>query len=189
MRKVFNLKRGKVLGGIIIAFGAAIAFAIACIVKQKEVYVPGAEKKTVVEALVCESSNPEGGLFNSEIANRVTHEVKATFKDNGIDKLSYMFLGEYNSADEAASDEATLHAYYNIYMGQKEVPIATFNPVYSVNEKALQMVFYTDDKDEIEPSVAALFFIDAEEVAMMKRVKIDELKTLYEKKNFSCIVK
>lgn len=181
--------RDKVLVVAITVLIAVVVFILACSVGQKETYTSGDGKRTEIEALVCQATNPEGGFLESETAEKVTHEIRITFRGDEADKWHYVFLGEYASPEAAIRDENALHSYYDIHMGKEEIPLTTFSPAYLLDDEELKITFYTNDKNDLTTSTASLFFIDATESATIMRAKIGDLKTLYEKKGFSCTIK
>lgn len=136
-------------------------------------------------SLECTSSSPTNPFFTSTTVQRFTHEIKVLFSDQKIKEISYRYDGTYNSNEAAESAKAHLHAEYNKYMARNGVYEETLNPVFSTNKSKLMVSLYAETK-KINPTVARLFFISADDYQTIDNYTAEDFKKLYESKGFSC---
>lgn len=162
-----------------------IIVVIIWLLRPKESYTPGEDRVTRVGSLECSGVNVADPFFISETAQNSTHEIKSTFKNNRLEDALYTFISTYNSADAVEAANASLHAEYNTYMGKNFTNPEILTPVFSNIKSKLQITLYAD-KGEIDPVTARLFFLSAEDYAVISQSTPNQIKNIYESKGFTC---
>lgn len=181
---------GKKIAPIFIAIVSIVAVvAILLVISggSEEHYYEDRESASV-SAVVCEASNLDDAFFTSTTANTSRHEIKVTFRDEKINKIYYLYDGVYRSDDVADTDEAHLHAKYNIYMGEHGLDHGILEPSYSVVKSNFRLTLYVDNLNNINNTTAQFFFIDNGDADSFKDLDIEALRSYYEGKGFSCII-
>ena len=135
--------------------------------------------------LKCKSENPEDAFFETFSAKESTHEIRATFKDDKIDKISYIFEAKYDSLKAAEAANASLHGQYNKYMGEYGLSEQSLNPNFAVIDDSIKIYLDTDKKN-INHSTSQFFFLNSDEFQRFSSRNSEELKQIYENKDFSC---
>lgn len=169
--------------------GIAIALIIVAVLlfKPKTTYVEGGEEIYTIDLLDCRISEHEGAFFNSKIADEALHEIRVTFRENKIDKIYYEYKTSFSSEEVAKSQNAEMHANYNIYMGNKGIEPGKLDPRFSTidNETTVSLIA---EKGDLALSNVSLFFLDANDFQKINSRSIEEMKKLYEGKGFKCVI-
>ncbi len=183
-------KRKKTLmmvSSLLILLCVLIVIFLLIITNGNETRTSSEVEEEKLEALICRSGGREDGFFHSKTANHITNEVKTTFNGDSFDKLYYSYEGVYRSTEEAEKDRS-MHADYNIYMGDNNMPLDTLAPNYSAANNRFHLTLYTDDKNDFNLVTAVFFYVDEEDVEKFKKFSLDEMKKYYETKDFSCSI-
>ena len=181
-------KRSKTLTmvvAILILFCAIISFFLLIIFNGNETRTSSEAENKKIEALVCRSAGREDGFFHSKTANQIVNEIKATYNGNTYDKLYYSYEGTYRSEDVAKGDES-MHADYNIYMGEHNLAQSSLSPTFSLVKNKFRLTLYADEKDDFNKTTAVFFYVTDEDVDKFKSYDMDEMKKYYEAKDFKC---
>ena len=168
----------------IVAIAVSIALSVAAFMLfgSKETHISASTTETTIKSLVCNSANPKNPFFISETAETNNHELKVTYRGETADKISYNYDGSYASNSVADTAGSSLHADYNIYMGENA---ESLYPTFSVVENKLKISLYTEYR-KLNTKNAILFFINADEYQGLGDYSVDDLKNLYEGQGFSC---
>ena len=183
-------KKNKIGWWVILAVVIIVILATFVILlsQGEENYTSGDERTTKINALDCANSNTQEAFFSSDSAQRYTHEIRATFRNDRIENIAYIYEGTYSSTSAAESASATLHADYNIYMGGKKANPESLNPNFSDVKSKLKITLYADKK-KIDEVTAKLFFLNENEARDIDTYTAEKLEELYEGKGFSCTYK
>lgn len=152
--------------------------------RSTETYMSTSSDGATVGSLSCTAVNPENPFFASSAQNS-NHELKITTRGQAKDKISYVYNGEYASNAAAETAGSSLHADYNIYMGENGIYQESLYPTFSVVENRLKVSLYTEF-DKINSVTARLFFINADEFHELNDYSVEDMKVLYESKGFLC---
>lgn len=174
-------KTGWIIGGVVVV--AVILLSI--LLWPKGSYVSDGGRVTKVIALDCKATYLEDAFFKSEVAQRSTHEIRAIFKDNKFADISYIFEATYNSSEAVESENARLHADYNIYMSENGQSQELLEPSFANIKSKLKITLY-GNKKRLNSVTAKLFFLDIEGAQNIDKYSVDELEKVYKKKSFSC---
>lgn len=183
-------KRKKTLimvGSLLILLCVLIVIFLLIITNGNETRTSSEVDEDKLEALVCRSGGREDGFFHSDTANQIVNEIKATYNGNSFDKLYYSYEGTYRSEDVAKGDES-MHADYNIYMGENSLEQDSLSPSYSLVKNKYHLTLYADEEDDFNKVTAVFFYVDDKDVEKFKKFSIDEMKKYYETKDFKCSV-
>ena len=172
-------------GIVIIAVSIGLGAAVFMLFRGEETHISTNTAETIIKSLVCNAANPKNPFFISETAENYNHEIKVTYRGETADKISYMYDGVYVSNSVADTAGASLHADYNIYMGENGVYQESLYPTFSVVDNKLKVSLYADYK-KLNSVTAKLFFINAEEFHDLDNYSAEELSNLYAEKGFSC---
>lgn len=152
---------------------------------KQESYVSSEIENGDYGALECTSSDPSEPFFAFETTQEATHEIKILFTDNKLKNATYKYDGIYASREAAENAEAWLHVDYNEYMGDNGINEEILNPNFSVNGNKLIIALYAE-AEEINDTVAKLFFMDTDAVNKLENFSVKDFKLLYETKGFTC---
>ena len=183
-------KRKKTLimvGSLLILLCVLMVIFLLIITNGNETRTSSEVDEDKLEALVCRSGGREDGFFHSETANQITNEIKVTFAGKEYDKLYYSYEGTYRSEDVAKGDES-MHADYNIYMGDNSLSQDSLSPSYSTVKNKYHLTLFADEEDDFNKVTAVFFYVDDEDVEKFKKYDIDGMKEYYEAKDFKCAV-
>ena len=165
----------------------ALLILLYLLLNKKETYISNGGTVKKIASISCVSKDPENSFFSPEQEGDVEHTVKATFKNGKPDKISYDFNGLYGSNNIAESIEATIHADYNIYMGEKGLSASLLGPSFSVSGNNVKVSLYTDVGKLINTTIP-FFFLDMNDFQKIKSYSVDELAKIYEDKGFHCTI-
>lgn len=138
-----------------------------------------------IASLQCYSNNAEKAFFDSKSAQRYTHTITATFKNDKLDDVSYSFEGTYRSNEVAETDLATMHAKYNEYMGGVDVYSESLNPVFNAMNTKMKIALYAEPKN-LSEAVMTLFFLEKDDYGQLKNMKGIDFEKKYESRGFKC---
>ncbi|MBR2543665.1 hypothetical protein IKF03_03700 [Candidatus Saccharibacteria bacterium] len=180
-------KKNNIWWWVIAGLGAVVLVLVLIFLLQgKENYIAGGEQMTRVGSLNCSISHSEEAFFQSETVQRYTHEVRAIYRGDKLEDISYTYNGTYASPEAVEDASAILHAKYNKYMGENGVNPESLTPQFSNLKSKLKVSLY-GDKSKIDKVTAPLFFLTEEEVAEVGKYNLSKLEKLYKGKGFSCV--
>ena len=164
----------------------SIFLAIIIILILVVVWLFSNNKETITSSdLSCESSSSEGRFFKPYDAIRVKHRIVMTFVNDVLNSASYTFHGTYNSDDKAENAEAWLHGDYNEHFKGTDLNPENYAPNFvSVNSK-VDISLYVD-RNKMNSVIMQVFNLNTEELAKFNDLHMDDFKTIYEKKGFTC---
>ena len=170
----------------IVAIAVSIALSVVAFMlfSSKETHILANTTETTIRSLVCSSADPKNPFFVSGTETN-NHELKVTYRGETADKISYNYDGSYASNSVADTAGSSLHADYNIYMGENGSYQDNLYPTFSVVDNKLKVSLYTE-YGKINSVTAKLFFINAEEFHDLDNYSIEDLGNLYAEKGFSC---
>ncbi|MBR2831091.1 hypothetical protein IKE83_01910, partial [Candidatus Saccharibacteria bacterium] len=125
-------------------------------------------------------------FFKSDTAQRYTHEIRATFKGDKLDDISYVYEATYNSPEAVESANAALHADYNTYMGENNQNQGMLEPIFANLKSKLKVSLY-GNRSKLNDVTVKFFFLEPAEVQEMGKNDMDKLEKLYKEKGFSCV--
>ena len=164
----------------------ALVLILSIILSQKkEVHISNGGQVLQVYSLECSSSGAEDTFFRPNEAQRYTETIRATFREDRLEDISYEFLGTYQTDAAVEQDIANLHARYNIYMGEQKVNPESLSPVFSPMNTKLKITLF-GDKDKLNTATARMFFLTSDEVDKPKTLSLKKIRKIYEAKGFAC---
>ena len=141
-----NKHNAKMLGWsvflMLLAVGLLVFFMI--LFNSKEVKESSSKQNVETKALYCEAENPDNAFFSTGSVNVAKNVLKIIFHDESPSKISYNYYGEYSNDDAAENASASLHADYNIYMGEHNANAESLYPTFVSNGPSLKINLYTD---------------------------------------------
>ena len=153
--------------------------------QTKEVRISTTEPNETSGALVCESKNPKDPFFTTDNAKEVEHEIKVTYYNDKANTFFYTYDAEFGSYNDADDAEAKIHADYNIYMASN---VNDFEDNFAAIEDETKAEIYAE-AGNLGSKTARIFFMSQEEFDQFESgYQIDQLKKLYESKDFQCEV-
>lgn len=165
-----------------------IAIIICFLLTSKKTNITDKKEDEIISTLICEVNGNADSFFVSKMAKTVDQELKITYKDETLDKFFYSFKGVYSSNADASADETNLHAKYNIYMGDNNTSQEILSPSYSIIGNKFHLNLFADGDNDINEVTAVFFFLENNELDMIKNYSIIDLKKLYEDKGLECAI-
>ena len=175
---------------VMITIVVCIALVIILLTHQTETHTTEEYDDGDAAALVCTSDSNDGekDFFKSETANRVEHMVKLVYDNGKVEKMSYEFMGDYNSNEEAKDENGKMHTSYNIYLGENGVDHEMLTPVFQYYDNKSIIKLYLDDYRKMNYALGRIFYIGNGMKDVVAKNSIKETKKVYENKGFSCII-
>ena len=165
-----------------------LAVVVYLLTHKTETYIHETTADEETPTLICASGDNDYDFFVSEEATNITHTIKLVYKDGKISKLSYEFVGAYDTEESAKQAKGRFNTDYNIYLGKYDVKYETLSPVFWYTEDRAGVKLYLDDYKRMNSVIATFFYIDDASVSSIAKNSIDITKKYYEKKNFSCTI-
>ncbi len=181
--------KNKTSKSLIIVITAIIAlfFAILYIIAQKkESYSSEERAHDSGKAIVCVDNKRDDAFFYSSRTIAEEHEIKVIIYDNGPKDIFYSFTGEYDSHEDVVKDENTLHARYNEFMGENNMSLEFLSPSYSILEKKFILNLFNEDYNNLGNLTSSFFFINKDDLSSFSKYSVEQAKSYYEKKGFTC---
>lgn len=142
-------------------------------------------KNNKIGSLVCKTKESDEAFFNLSQAKEEQHEIKATFKENKLDKMSYNYDGVYETNERAEYAAAKFRVDYDTFMGKKSLEPSILDSKFAaVDNKARVSLFA--DRDKLNNNTVGFFFLDMDEFQKIKSYSIENLADIYRKKGFDC---
>lgn len=184
-----NKHNGKMLGWsvflMLLAVGLLVFFMI--LFNGKEAKESSNKQNVETKALYCDAENPDNAFFSTGLVNVAKNVLKIIFHDEFPSKISYNYYGEYSNDDAAENASASLHADYNIYMGEHNADAESLYPTFVSTGPNLKINLYVD-VNKLDPATGVLFFLDGEQSATFAQNDIEKITELYEAKGFNCVM-
>lgn len=174
---------------VAVVFGF-IALVIFALTYKREEYIYEPNDDGGVSALVCTSSNNDGevAFFSSDNASSVEHKIKLIYKGEVINKLSYEFLGKYDSEEAARDAKGVFNTKYNVYLGEHGIEYDTLSPVFQHIGNKTKVELILDSYKNMNSVIGKFFYISSASLDSVAKNSKKETKKYYEKKGFSCII-
>ena len=161
---------------------ALIAFFLFIIFNGKETYTSSQDDDVKVGVVVCNAGNLEDGFFNDDSAEKFEQEIKITFNNGVVDKMSYNLAIEYQNDELARKKNAIFHANYNKSMGKEaEDLIPTF---YDSGQDVKIGLFV--NKKSLNNVVGKIFYLTDSERMKLFQLTPDDVIKIYEDVGFAC---
>lgn len=188
-RKMTEQKNtGKIIIALtVVVVGALLVLALIILFGSSETRISTKSPEGTISVLDCKSYSPSDPFFDRETEIRAEHRVKAKYSNEVFDGFDYTYTGTYNSADAAEEAISWLHADYNKYMSETGVNQEDLSPTFSAIKSDAVINIYLPTQ-YLNSGTAKLIFIGSNEFAGLKNKTIDEMKKLYEGKDFSCTI-
>lgn len=135
-----------------------------------------------VSMLKCTSKIVENPFFQAKAATTAEHEVKISFKDDVISKISYTYQGKFSSTEIAKESSAKMHADYNTYMGKDSEKLS---PHFNNIDSEVSIALYSE-MTHIDSKNAKLFFLNDEMLSKLTKLDQKSLRDYYANKGFTC---
>lgn len=187
MAKIERGKKIKIYIIIIICFilGGLAAF-LSSLLTENRSYTSENKDIGVIDVLSCSKEQSDDSFFVPKDAIRYAHGIEITFRDNGADKISYSYYGQYTNGNIAESENARFNADYDIYMGNinttnRKALSATFTSA----KNATRISLFTKVKN-LTASTSRFFFLDDSNYKKVGEYSKDTLNELYKSKGFKC---
>lgn len=167
-----------------------IALVIFALTYKREEFIYEADSGGDASALVCTSNNndSEVAFFSSDDVSSVEHKIKLIYRSGIINKLSYEFLGKYDSEEAAKEAKGVFNTKYNIYIGDHGMELDVLSPVFQYIGNKAKVELYLDSYKKMNSAIGKLFYISSASLDSVAKNSKEETKKYYEKKGFSCII-
>ena len=176
-----------ILGTIaVVAIAALVAWGLYSFFNGNETYVSGGNEGESVSALDCKATAVSNPFFVSNTAQSVTHEIKVTFADGKANKLSYNYYGTYETPALAETANATLHADYNIYMGENGLSAERLYPTFVAVDNTVKINLFAE-KGKLDVPTGKIFFLKADEAVDFFTYSSTVVSKIYNVQGFNCV--
>ena len=138
-----------------------------------------------ISALICEADSPIEAFFLTDVESSTLHTIKVTIKDDKPDKISYTYVGKFETEAIADKVESSFHANYNIDMGENGLDPESLTPSFAAVEKAVKINLYTT-VDALNSTTEKFFFLTTGERRNIKNSSEKDIQKIYENVGFSC---
>lgn len=180
-------KKQYIFGIILIVIVAVITAVVVWVLSfSKETVVKTERDSSEHGSLLCKGKSDEYSFFKDS-PSKVTQEVKILFVDNKMDKISLAYTGIYDSEYNAQLYGTQFRVDFEKKVLDYGKETTSFSPIFAIENNVLTISLYTDVKN-IDSSTSKFFNIDTSEFNSIKSMSQSEVKSLYEKKSFSCII-
>ncbi len=138
-----------------------------------------------LSALFCSSYDPADPFYVPPMAVENRHEIRVAYNNDRPESISYVYTGKYNSTEDADSGDTNFHIEYDMYVGlvksDKSKITTSFSDVgLESRESLFARVIDLDER------IARLFFLNPEELNILRQGESEQLKNAYENKGFIC---
>lgn len=172
--------------GIGICVLVAVAAILCLLFSEKETYTFSNDDVGPVGVLYCEmSSFGNGAFFESGEGVNSKHEIKVTYQQDKVRRVSYTYSGDFASAAAAEEANAVFHAKYNKYMAQNNLEPSMLGATFSVVDNRFKVNLFADLSD-INLATAELFFLEADDIHLLENGAAEDLAGVYLEKGFNC---
>lgn len=114
-----------------------------------------------------------------------TNTITVNFVGNDLSSIMYRYDGIYRSEEEAANARVLAEADYNLILANEyDTKIDVFSHSFMTDGEKMALTI-TDNADKVTPRTAPYFLLDTS--TEFPRT-LDELRSAYEAKGFSCVV-
>ena len=184
-----NTRRQQILYiGIVVAIVIALIAILCLLFNGNRTYTSDNGTSYSISVLHCEASDIDGAFFAPDNTINNKHEIKITYQQDTVNKISYTYKSDYQTTASADNVNAVLHAKYNKYMAQYDLDPMTLNPIFSVIDNKLSINLLSEVSD-INTPIGVLFFLDSNEVTQITHTSLDSLSKVYTQKGFVCKIK
>ena len=182
-------KRKLIVFAVIVALIAGlIALIVFLLTYEKETHIIETYDSGEISSLTCSTTETSESAFFQNNAKSAKHELRMVYNNSVISKMSYEFRGVYDSQDAARSDDGSLHAKYNNYMGEHGILNSVLTPIFQSLDGELKISLYLGEYDKMNSAFAPLFYIGNGLIDTIGKNSVQETKKYYENKGFSCII-
>ncbi len=170
---------------VLVALFALVMAIVVVALSGKETYNSATYNEDELKTLYCEAGELEGGLFNFDDASGVKNIVKYVYGGDNILRLSYTYTANFELESVAKARLATMHADYNEYMGKTDVYFDSLSPAFNLFDTSVSVNLFIE-RNLFTVDTSKMVFLSTSDYITAKKAKIEDLKKLYEKKNFTC---
>lgn len=142
-------------------------------------------EKYAISSLDCTASQPNDAFFAEKNAQKRSHKVKITFREDKADKITYTYEGTFSDNTTAEAVSSRFHADYNIYMGDNGLNPESLAPTFSAADATTYINLY-GSYDKLNSATEKLFFLTNDEYSGGQSSSY--LERVYGTKGFSCDV-
>lgn len=171
--------------GFILMASVLLVIIFITLIIPKEIHTSTNDNSTSISSVNCNKKNDEGAFFTSEKAQNSRHIIKATFRDNTIDKMNYTYEADFDTEKDAETELSLLHANYNIFMGKVELDIELLTPNFSRFGKTNVINLYIV-RSSMRNGIAKLLFLSDDKMGEIPEINIDRFAKIYSDMNFTC---
>ena len=179
----------KIIG--VVCFLAALVLLVVVVVvmmSPKEINNSTGDNTKSIGSVECIKNTDAGAFLMNENASSSKHTIKATFRDENIDKMSYTYEADFATEEQAKTELSTLHASYNTFMGDVGLDIELLTPNFSSFGNDVVINLYAT-KSNMKEGLAKLLFVSADEMRKMPSTSMEEFTKIYSAKGFKCNIK
>lgn len=165
----------------------SVGIGVFLMLRGSETYTSSSSPDSIVGALICKTSSSTGSFFEVEKTLSSSHEIRITYRQDDLSGISYSYTGVFNDEKNAESASTHAHVAYNEYMSKRNLKTDNISNSFIASNTVFRMNLYTAF-NKLDNEIAALFFLSEEGDDGLMVKTIQDLKTIYENKNFSCII-
>ena len=145
---------------------------------------PGNES---TKSLTCESNKYTYSFFTYDHSTRKESTFTATFKNDRLSNISFMYLLYYQTDEQVTESEAVNHAAMNISFSNSGLGADMFNATYAkmvTNDKVMKMSLFANVTD-INDVTSKYWLLES---IKNKDYSLNDIQSVYRKAGFDCRV-
>lgn len=189
MKKEENKNRNNNVKMVVFVFIIIIVLLVVFFLLFSKNNIFESEKENTVRygALICERNYQESGdILTTNNPVSVDEELDVVYRNDELDRISFVYTGTYATHADAVQAEANIHAAYNIYIGKLGIGTGDYVNTYDIMDDVMKMTL-TTGVERINRSSYPLFFLDEEDD--MGKMSVEDFREAYNNKGFSCETK
>lgn len=169
----------------IIASSMLVTFLISSWLSGRTTNVSAEDNIETTSYLSCSTNSTHHLFFKPENMVSAEQLLKITFKNDRPNDVNYDFKSTFASSDWAKQADASMHAQYNIYMGDQGANAESLTPLFDHIDNVAHVNLYAD-KFEITKATAPFFVLSPDEVTDFYSSSSEQIQKIYQNKSFSC---
>lgn len=178
-----------IIGVVLFAMAIVLVVVVLTMLMQpKQSYTSKNDDYGSVGGVDCRKNDDIDAFFDSSGAEDFEHTIKATFRNDNIDKMSYTYEVVFPTEEVAERKLSQFHADYNIFMGDVGLDIELLTPNFSRFSTTDIINLYVV-KSKAKGDFAKLLFLTNDEMQKLTTVDSQEFAKIYQNKGFECNIK
>lgn len=140
---------------------------------------------TSIASLICESGYYPGAFFSDAEAKSQQYTIKVTYQDNKFSKVSFSYVGIFDTNEKADAAESKMHAKFNLYMYDYSLDPEKYDPKFrNLENKARADLF--SSSENMSDALARIILSSDATADLFTKSKYEHLSSAYNKIGYSC---